>query len=177
MYRTCVLVRYWIRFDFQSESSFNPLRCNIGDQDRTSLSICIWEFVSLQFMQGLFIKLFFSPITVLSHWDFFHGKFELLYRGKTSCDRLALPNLYCMRVGCFSVSIIYRTPTWTTGSLPYGQMSMHAIAQREYRHFNRVCTESCFWEKNPLPERFSLVLLKHKVVVFHEQQMRISFLS
>ena len=30
--------------------------------------------------------------------------------------------------GCFRVSIIHRTPTWTTGSLTCAQMLMHAIA-------------------------------------------------
>ena len=33
--------------------------------------------------------------TVLSHWDFFHGKFGLLSLGKASCDEVALPNLQC----------------------------------------------------------------------------------
>ena len=32
---------------------------------------------------------------VLSHWDFFHGKFGSLSPGKASCDRVALPNLRC----------------------------------------------------------------------------------
>ena len=31
---------------------------------------------------------------------------------------------------CFSVSIIYQTLTWTTGSLTCAQMLMHAIAHR-----------------------------------------------
>ena len=34
--------------------------------------------------------------TVLSQWDFSHGKFWLLSPGKASCDRAALPNLQCM---------------------------------------------------------------------------------
>ena len=33
-----------------------------------------------------------------------------------------------MHGGCFSVSIIHRTLTWTTGSLTCAQMLMHAIA-------------------------------------------------
>ena len=34
--------------------------------------------------------------TVLSQWDFAHGKFGLLSPGKASGDRVALPNLRCM---------------------------------------------------------------------------------
>ena len=33
---------------------------------------------------------------VLSQWDFFHGKFRLPSLGKASCDRVMLPNLWCM---------------------------------------------------------------------------------
>ena len=33
-----------------------------------------------------------------------------------------------VHVGCFSVSIIHRTLTWTTGSLTCAQMLMHATA-------------------------------------------------
>ena len=32
-------------------------------------------------------------------------------------------------VGCFSVSIVHQTLTWTTGSLTCAQMLMHATAQ------------------------------------------------
>ena len=35
-----------------------------------------------------------------------------------------------VRAGCFSVSIIHQTQTWTTGSLTCTQMLMYAIAQR-----------------------------------------------
>ena len=33
-----------------------------------------------------------------------------------------------MHAGCFSISIIHRTLTWTTGSLTCAQMLMHAVA-------------------------------------------------
>ena len=33
-----------------------------------------------------------------------------------------------VHAGCFSVSIVHRTLTWTTGSLTCAQMKMHAIA-------------------------------------------------
>ena len=32
-----------------------------------------------------------------------------------------------VHAGCFSVSVIHRTLPWTTGSLTYAQMKMHAI--------------------------------------------------
>ena len=38
--------------------------------------------------------------TVLSHWDFSHGKFRLLFPGKASCDRVTLPNLL-VHIICF----------------------------------------------------------------------------
>ena len=33
-----------------------------------------------------------------------------------------------VHAGCFSVPVIHRTLTWTTGSLTYAQMLMHAVA-------------------------------------------------
>ena len=53
----------------------------------------------------------------------------------------------------FSVSITHRTLTWTTGSLTNAQMLMHAIAHGVTDTRKTVCTESCLWEKNPLPHR------------------------
>ena len=38
-----------------------------------------------------------------------------------------------VHAGCFSVSIIHRTLTWTTGSLTYAQLLMHAIAHEGVR--------------------------------------------
>ena len=55
-----------------------------------------------------------------------------------------------VHAGCFSVSIIHRTLTWTTGTLRCAQMLMHAVAHSLYGHCKRVCTESWPWEKNPL---------------------------
>ena len=40
--------------------------------------------------------------TVFSQWDFSRGKFGLLSPGKSSCDRVALPNLRC-KLGVFLV--------------------------------------------------------------------------
>ena len=38
-----------------------------------------------------------------------------------------------VHAGCFSVSIIHPTPTWTSGSLTCAQMLMHAIAHEGVR--------------------------------------------
>ena len=43
---------------------------------------------------GFLVVVFFT--TVLSHWDFSHGKSGLPAPVKASCDRVALPNLRCM---------------------------------------------------------------------------------
>ena len=69
---------------------------------------------------------FLLVTTVLSQWDFSHGKFRLPSRGKpavTSCT--TQPTVHA---GCFSISIIHRTLIWTKGSLTCTQMQMHAIA-------------------------------------------------
>ena len=43
-----------------------------------------------------FILFLFTFTTVLSHWDFFHAKFGLPSSRKASCDRVVVPNLWCM---------------------------------------------------------------------------------
>ena len=58
-----------------------------------------------------------------------------------------------VHAGCFSVSIIHRTLTWTTGPLTCVQMLLHAIAHWVVWTHVRECTESWLWEKNPLPHR------------------------
>ena len=52
---------------------------------------------------------------VLSQWDFSHGQFGLPSPEKASCDSHSTQPQ--MHAGCFSVSIIHQTLTWTTGSL------------------------------------------------------------
>ena len=70
---------------------------------------------------------FFILTTVLSHWDFSHGKFELLSPWKSQLwqSRATQPTVHA---GCFSVSIFHRTLTWTTGSWTCAQMLMHTTA-------------------------------------------------
>ena len=82
---------------------------------------------------------FFFFTTVLSYWNFSHGKFGLLSPGKVSFDRAALLNLRCMLV---VFSLIRRTLAWTTGSLTCAQMSMHAIVHRAVR----TSSESLHWK-------------------------------
>ena len=61
-----------------------------------------------------------------SHWDSSQGKFGSLSPGKASCDsRTTQPTVHA---GCFSVSIIHRTLTWTTALLTCAQLLMHAVA-------------------------------------------------
>ena len=90
--------------------------------------------------------------TVLSQWDFPHGKFGLLPPGKASCDRIALPKLLCM----LGVLVFHNPPN----------------SDMDYRIFNvrtdvnacvctqgctdtrkRVCNERSLWVKNHLPHR------------------------
>ena len=69
---------------------------------------------------------------MMSQWDFSHGKFGLLCPGENQPrqSRAAQPTVHA---GCFSVSKIHRTLTWTTGSLMCAQILMHAIAHRSVR--------------------------------------------
>ena len=60
------------------------------------------------------------------------GKFGLLSPRKASCDEVALPGRQGI-LGVFNVSVIHRTQTWTTGSLIWAQMLMHATAHSGVR--------------------------------------------
>ena len=51
---------------------------------------CISQIRFLLFFFLVFLQLY-CPI-----WDYSHGKFELPSPGKASCDRVVLPNLWCM---------------------------------------------------------------------------------
>ena len=53
-----------------------------------------------------------------------------------------------VHAGCFSVFIIHRTLTRSTGSLTCTQTLMHAIA---HGGCTDTVRESALWEKNPLP--------------------------
>ena len=75
---------------------------------------------------------FFFFTTVLSQWDFSHGKFGLLTPQESQLrqSRATQPTVHA---GCFSVSIIHPTLTWTTGPLTCAQILMHAIAYGRVR--------------------------------------------
>ena len=57
------------------------------------IMITTTELIALLIL-SYFLYNFFAA--VLSQWDSSHGKFGLLFTGKASCDRVALPNLRCM---------------------------------------------------------------------------------
>ena len=80
---------------------------------------CVWSFS------------FFFFTTVLSQW-YFPWDIRIAFPGESKLrqSRAAQPTL---PAGCFSVSIIHRTLTWTTGSLTCAQMLMRAIAHRDIR--------------------------------------------
>ena len=53
-----------------------------------------WKFGSYVWGAPATVLLLFT--TVLSQWDFFHGKVRLPSLGKASCDSVVRPNLGCM---------------------------------------------------------------------------------
>ena len=98
----------------------------------------------------MLITFFFT--TVFSYSDFSHGKFQLFSPGKASCDSHATQPM--VHAGCFSVTLIHWTLTWTTGSLTCTKMLMHATALRGvHTHAIRESAlEVDSWtEKSPLP--------------------------
>ena len=80
--------------------------------------------------------------TLLSHWDFSHGKFGLFSKLKASCDSCAThPQVHAgcfgvciINAGCFSISIIHQTLTWTVGSLTCAQILMQVIAHTDTKY-------------------------------------------
>ena len=73
--------------------------------------------------------------------------------GNSGClqSRATQPTVHA---GCFSVSIIHRTLTLTTGSLTCAQMLIHAVVHRVHRHRERVLFgKLTLEEKNLLPHR------------------------
>ena len=74
---------------------------------------------------ALIFYLFF--VIELSHWDSFHGKFGLLSPRESQLWQICTSQP-TVRAGCFNVSIIHQTLTWTTGSFRCAQILMHAVA-------------------------------------------------
>ena len=72
----------------------------------------------------LFVFLFFNCIVPMG---FLPWKIRVSFPGESQL-RHSRATQATVHAGCFSVSIIHRTLTWTTGSLTCTQMLMHAIA-------------------------------------------------
>ena len=91
---------------------------------------------------------------------FSSGKFGLLFLGKASCDRVALPNLRCM-LDVFSVSIIHPNSDMDYRILNVRTDVTASDCTREcadtprglWQWRIRFCTENGLWEKIPLPNR------------------------
>ena len=114
-------------------------------------------FVSLVLRSNTFYKVCIVPMEN-SGCFFFPGESQLRQ------SRATQPKVHA---GCFSVSIIHRTLTWTTGSLVCAQMLMHAIAHQGVRTHVRDCAlkvdsgrkiPCCTGESNLCQRRDSLML-------------------
>ena len=122
-----------------------------------NISLCLLQWwnrppaaiVSVYFF---FFYIYFIFITLLSLWDYSHGKFRLLSLEKASCDSPTTQSSAHTR--CFSVSIIHWSLTCTTESLLCNVctdvIDWDCTPGCTNTH-ERVCTESWLWEKNPLP--------------------------
>ena len=88
-----------------------------------------------------FFSFLFFLTTGWNFRDFSHGKFELFSPGKASCDRVALPMLRSI-LGVFSVSLVHRTLTWTTGPFNVRADVNACDCTGWYGHRKRACSES-----------------------------------
>ena len=77
------------------------------------LSVCILFFI---FFLQLYCPIGISPM----------GNLGCFPSEKASCDSHATQPM--VHAGCFSVSIIHQTLTWTTETSTSAQMLMHAVA-------------------------------------------------
>ena len=84
----------------------------------------------LVFFNFFFISYFYSHIVPLG---FLPSEIRVTFPGESHLQqsRATQPVVYA---GCFSVSIIQRTPRWTIGFLTFAQMLMYAIAHEVYGH-------------------------------------------
>ena len=65
--------------------------------------------------------------SVVSHWDFFHGNFGLLFPAKSQLQQ-SCATQPTVHAWCCSVSIIHRTPTCAISPLTCARVLMNAIA-------------------------------------------------
>ena len=101
-------LRCFVLFHYKISFFLNPLWFLMLEKLVATSSGSRLIVLNLQLLAILFI-------TVLWHWDFSHGKFNLLSQGKARCDNHATQPVVHAR--CLSVFITHRTLTWTTGSL------------------------------------------------------------
>ena len=71
------------------------------------------SFFFFFFFKAIRYCYYYGSSVVLSHWDFSHGKFRSFSLGESQL-RQSYATQPTVRAGCFSVSIIHRTLTWTT---------------------------------------------------------------
>ena len=64
---------------------------------------------------------------VSSHWNFSTWEIRVAFSGESQL-RQSRATQTMVHAGCFIVSLIHRSLTWTTGSLTCAQILMHAIA-------------------------------------------------
>ena len=105
-------------------------------------------FIHLYVMPVLFkheIRLFFYKCIV--PMEFLPREVRVYFPGVSQL-RQSRATQSTVHAGCFSVSIIYRTLIWTTGSLTCAQTLMHATVFGGVRHRTRVCTENGLGEKS-----------------------------
>ena len=94
---------------------------------KVGIHLCLCKLLSTSSSIFFFFNIFVF-LQLLSHLDFSHGKFRLLSLGKASGESCAVqPTVHA---GCFtfSISIIYGTLTWTTGSLTCAEMLLYVVA-------------------------------------------------
>ena len=88
---------------------------------------------------------------MLSRWDFPMRNSGCSPQEKPAATGLCYATQPMVHAGCFSIFIIHRTPTWTTGSLTCMQMLMHVIAQGGAHTIREFAPKVDSWGKNPLP--------------------------
>ena len=106
---------------------FDKVSCSANSQKRFLIhsSLCVYESIITDVLRVrilfFFLQLYcpngISPM----------GNSGCFPRGKPAATGSCYQT-YTVHAGCFSVSIIHRTLTWTTGSFTCAQMLMHAIA-------------------------------------------------
>ena len=98
-----------------------------------------------------FFSFFFFFFTVLSHWDFTHGKVELLSPGKAAVKESCFPAYSA----CWVFSCFHNPPNSDMDYRIFNVLTYVNACDNAWGclDIKRVCTEIWLWEKNPLPRR------------------------